>query len=163
MWRGGDAANLSIGQGGVLVTPLQLARAYAAVANGGTLHSPRVGAKVVRPDGTTVRAITPPVSGRLPASAGTLRFIRQALAQVPRSGTAAGAFEGFPFGQAAVAGKTGTAESFGRRDTSWFASFAPDPAYTVVVVLSEGGRGAEGAAPAARAIWEGILGLRERR
>ncbi|UBU10089.1 penicillin-binding protein 2 [Nonomuraea gerenzanensis] len=163
VWRGGDAANLAIGQGGVLVTPLQLARAYAAVANGGTLHSPRVGMKVVRPDGTTVRAITPPVAGRLPATAATLRFIRQALAQVPRSGTASGAFEGFPFGKIAVAGKTGTAESFGHRDTSWFASFAPDPAYTVVVVLPEGGRGGEGAAPAAREIWEGILGLRERR
>lgn len=163
VWRGGDAANLSIGQGGVLVTPLQLARAYAAIANGGTLHSPRVGLRVVRPDGTTARTITPPVTGRLPASAETLRFIRQALAQVPRSGTAEGAFRGFPFGRIAVAGKTGTAESFGHRDTSWFASFAPDPAYTVVVVLSEGGMGAEGAAPAARAIWEGVLGLRERR
>ncbi|MEV4073722.1 penicillin-binding transpeptidase domain-containing protein [Nonomuraea fuscirosea] len=162
-WRGGDAANFSIGQGGVLVTPLQLARAYAAVANGGTLHSPRVGLRVVRPDGTTARAITPPVAGRLPASPETLRFIRQALAQVPREGTAAGAFKGFPFGKIAVAGKTGTAESFGHRDTSWFASFAPDPAYTVVVVLSQGGRGAEGAAPAAREVWEGILGLRERR
>ncbi|TMR93423.1 penicillin-binding protein 2 [Nonomuraea basaltis] len=163
VWRGGDAANFSIGQGGVLVTPLQLARAYAAVANGGTLHSPRVGQKIVRPDGTTVRTITPPVAGKLPASAETLRFMRAALSQVPRKGTAEEAFDGFPFGKIAVAGKTGTAESFGRRDTSWFASFAPDPAYTVVVVLSEGGRGGEGAAPAARDIWEGILGLTERR
>ncbi|NUP61497.1 MAG: penicillin-binding protein 2 [Nonomuraea sp.] len=162
-WRGGDAANFSIGQGGVLVTPLQLARAYAAVANGGTLYAPRVGARIVRPDGTTAETITPPVAGKLPASAETLRFMRQALAEVPRSGTAAEAFKGFPFDAIAVAGKTGTAESFGRRDTSWFASFAPDPAYTVVVMLSEGGMGAEGAAPAARAIWEGILGLRERR
>ncbi|MCK2216804.1 penicillin-binding protein 2 [Actinomadura sp. ATCC 31491] len=159
-WRGGDAANLAIGQGGVLVTPLQLARAYAAIANGGTLFAPRAGKAVVRPDGTTVRTITPPVTGRLPASAATLAFIRDALAQVPRTGTAAGAFRGFPFGRIAVAGKTGTAEAFGRRDTSWFASFAPDPAYTVVVVLSEGGLGAEGAAPAARAVWEGVLALR---
>ncbi|TDD33359.1 penicillin-binding protein 2, partial [Nonomuraea terrae] len=143
VWRGGDAANVSIGQGGVLVTPLQLARAYAAIANGGTLHSPRVGLRIERPDGTTAETITPPVAGRLPASAETLRFLRQALAEVPRSGTAEGAFEGFPFDEIAVAGKTGTAEAFGRRDTSWFASFAPDPAYTVVVVLSEGGRGAE--------------------
>jgi penicillin-binding protein 2 len=163
VWRGGDAANFAIGQGGVLVTPLQLARAYAAIANGGTLFTPRVGAKIVRPDGVTVKEITPAVAGKLPASEETLRFIRQALSQVPRSGTAEGAFKKFPFGKIAVAGKTGTAESFGRRDTSWFASFAPDPAYTVVVMLSEGGRGAEGAAPAARDIWEGILGLRERR
>ncbi|WP_214324625.1 peptidoglycan D,D-transpeptidase FtsI family protein [Nonomuraea sediminis] len=161
--RPGDAANFAIGQGGVLVTPLQLARAYAALANGGTLYAPRVGERVVRPDGTTVRSIVPPVTGRLPASAATLAYIRGALAGVPRSGTAAAAFKGFPFGRIAVAGKTGTAESAGHRDTSWFASFAPDPAYTVVVVLSEGGRGARGAAPAARQIWEGIDGLRETR
>ncbi|NRQ36241.1 penicillin-binding protein 2 [Nonomuraea sp. NN258] len=163
VWRGGDAANFAIGQGGVLVTPLQLARAYAAIANGGTLFHPRIGHKVVSPDGRTLKTITPPVAGKLPASAETLRFMRAALAGVPRSGTAEEAFEKFPFDKIAVAGKTGTAESFGHRDTSWFASFAPDPAYTVVVVLSEGGRGGEVAAPAARVVWEGILGLRERR
>ncbi|NUT45491.1 MAG: penicillin-binding protein 2 [Thermoactinospora sp.] len=156
-WQAGDAANLSIGQGDVLVTPLQLARAYAAVANGGTVFSPRVGLRVLRPDGEVARTITPPVTGRLPASASTLAFIRAALADVPRTGTASGAFAGFPFDRAAVAGKTGTAEAYGRQDTSWFASFAPDPGYTVVVVVSEGGRGAEVAAPAAREIWEGIL------
>ncbi|NUR87328.1 MAG: penicillin-binding protein 2, partial [Nonomuraea sp.] len=106
---------------------------------------------------------SPPVTGHLPATAATLAVVREALSQVPRSGTAAGAFKGFPFDRIAVAGKTGTAESAGHRDTSWFASFAPDPGYTVVVVLSEGGKGAEGAAPAAREIWEGIDALRGRR
>jgi penicillin-binding protein 2 len=110
-----------------------------------------------------VKSIAPPVEGRLPASAGTLEFIRAALTQVTRHGTAAEPFKGFPFKKAAVAGKTGTAESFGRQDTSWFASFAPDPAYVVVVVVSEGGRGAEDAAPAAREIWEGILKLGDQR
>ncbi|MET8866135.1 penicillin-binding protein 2 [Nonomuraea sp. NPDC004580] len=160
-WSAGDAANVSIGQGDVLVTPLQLARAYAALANGGTLFSPRVGKEVRGPDGTLVREITPPVAGRLPVPATTLRYLRDALAEVPRSGTAAQAFAGFPFGKLAVAGKTGTAEAYGATDTSWFASFAPagKPQYVVVAVVSKGGAGGEAAAPAVREIWSGMYGL----
>jgi penicillin-binding protein 2 len=162
VWWPGDAANFAIGQGDVLTTPLQLARAYAALANGGTLFSPRIGKALTRPDGTLVKTITPPVAGRLPVPGSVLDFIRRALAQVPRKGgTAAGAFKGFPFDRLAVAGKTGTAEAYGREDTSWFASFAPaaSPRYVVVVMVSHGGKGADVAAPAARQIWEGIYGL----
>ncbi|WP_378786796.1 penicillin-binding protein 2 [Nonomuraea fastidiosa] len=164
-WSAGDAANFSIGQGDVLVTPLQLARAYAALANGGTLFSPRVGKEVRGPDGALVRKITPPVAGRLPVPAKTLRYLRDALAEVPRSGTAAQAFDGFPFGRLAVAGKTGTAEAYGTTDTSWFASFAPakKPKYVVVAVVSKGGAGGEAAAPAVREIWSGMYGLEGRK
>lgn len=160
-WWAGDAANFAIGQGGVLVTPLQLARAYAALANGGTIFSPRIGRQVLSPRGDRVRTITPPVVGSLPGSPATLAFIRQALTDVPKRGTASAAFEGFPLDRVAVAGKTGTAEVYGKRDTSWFASFAPDPGYTVVVVISQGGRGAQAATPTAREIWDGILALKE--
>ncbi|GGO07922.1 penicillin-binding protein 2 [Microbispora rosea subsp. aerata] len=165
LWTAGDAANFSIGQGDVLVTPLQLARAYAALANGGTLFSPRVGRAVVGRDGRVLREITPPVTGRLPVPGKTLAYIRRALADVPRSGTAAPAFAGFPLDKVPVAGKTGTAEAYGAADTSWFASFAPadDPRLVVVVVVSEGGAGAEAAAPAAREIWSGIYGLEGKR
>ncbi|GAA3138460.1 penicillin-binding protein 2 [Planomonospora alba] len=165
VWTAGDTANLSIGQGDVLVTPLQLARAYAALANGGTLYSPRVGKALVDADGRVVRTITPPATGRLPVSGRTLSAIREALADVPRSGTAAAAFAGFPFDELPVAGKTGTAEAYGEKDTSWFASFAPadEPRFAVVVVVSEGGSGGEAAAPAAREIWSGIYGLEGRR
>lgn len=161
VYGAGDAANFSIGQGDVLVTPLQLARAYAALANGGTLFSPRVGKEVRGPDGRVLRTIEPPEAGRLPVAKKTLAYMRDALAEVPRSGTAAGAFAGFPFGKLAVAGKTGTAEAFGETDTSWFASYAPadDPRYVVVVVVSEGGAGGEAAAPAVREIWSGMYGL----
>ncbi|GAA4206607.1 penicillin-binding protein 2 [Microbispora amethystogenes] len=161
VWWAGDAANFSIGQGDVLVTPLQLARGYAALANGGTVFSPRIGKRIERPDGTVVRTIAPPVVGKIDVSRRTLRFIRDALAGVPREGTAAGAFAGFPLKRFPVAGKTGTAEAYGRQDTSWFASFAPakDPKYVVVVVVSQGGTGGTTAAPAAREIWEGIDAL----
>ncbi|WP_246519398.1 penicillin-binding protein 2 [Thermocatellispora tengchongensis] len=164
VWTAGDAANFSIGQGDVLVTPLQLARAYAALANGGTLFSPRLGKEVRGPDGRVVRTITPPVAGRLPVPDGTLAYMRRALAEVPRTGTAAAAFSGFPFGKLAVAGKTGTAEAYGEEDTSWFASFAParDPEYVVVAVISQGGSGGEAAAPAVREIWSGMYGLEGR-
>jgi penicillin-binding protein 2 len=161
VWRAGDAANFSVGQGDVLVTPLQLARAYAALANGGTLWEPRIGRAVMAPDGTLVRTIDPVKAGRLPVSGRVLSYIRSALTDVTKSGTAAGAFNGFDFGKLEVAGKTGTAEVYGKQDTSWFASFAPaaHPRYAVVVMVSQAGQGGQVAAPAVRNIYEGIYGL----
>ena len=84
---------------------------------------------------------------------GTLAFLRGALGGVVTHGTARGAFAGFPLAQWPVAGKTGTAEAFDKQDTSWFVSYAPTtrPRYAVAVVVSQGGTGAEAAAPAARA------------
>ncbi|GAB2836123.1 penicillin-binding protein 2 [Actinocorallia aurea] len=161
VWRAGDAANLSVGQGDVLVTPLQLARAYAAIANGGTLVTPHVGTAVVRPDGTVVRRIEPKPGGKLPVDSGTITYIRKALAEVTTQGTAAGAFGGFPMDKVHVAGKTGTAEVYGYDDTAWFASFAPaeKPEYAVVVMVTDAGTGGAFAAPAVRKIYEAIYGL----
>jgi penicillin-binding protein 2 len=90
-----------------------------------------------------------------------LSYIRDALAGVVTSGTAAGAFAGFPLDKVCVAGKTGTAQSFGNNATSVFASFAPcqHPKYVVLVMLPGAGYGAAGAAPAVREIWDGIFGL----
>ncbi|MFG1750513.1 penicillin-binding protein 2 [Streptosporangium sandarakinum] len=159
--RPGDAANFSIGQGDVLVTPLQLAAAYAALVGDGRLRSPRLGWALVRPDGTMVKEIKAPVVGRLPISARERDYIRAALSDVPSDGTAAGAFTGFPMNRVRIGGKTGTAEVYGKADTSWFASFAPagNPRFVVVVMVSQGGMGAETAAPAARKIYEGIYGI----
>ncbi|POM27833.1 Stage V sporulation protein D [Actinomadura rubteroloni] len=160
-WRAGDAANLSVGQGDVLATPLQVARAYAAVANGGTLVVPRVATSLVRPDGSRAQQVGAPPAGKLPVSKNVLSYIRGGLAGVVKSGTAAGAFGGFDDKKLAVAGKTGTAEVYGHDDTSWFASFAPvqNPRFVVVVMTSQGGTGAETSAPAVRRIWEAMYGL----
>lgn len=160
MWRAGDAANFSVGQGDVLVTPLQLTRAYAALANGGRLVVPRLATAVVRPDGRVVRRVDAPSAPRLPVAAKTLAYIRGGLAGVTKSGTAAGAFQGFDFKTVDVAGKTGTAEVYGKDDTSWFASFAPvkKPRFAVVVMVSQGGTGASTAAPAVREIYEAMYG-----
>ena len=161
-WEPGQAAIAAIGQGYVTVTPLQLANAYAALANGGTLYSPRIGQAFISPTtGQVVQKINPPVIRHLPVSGDTLAYIRNALAGVVTQGTAAGAFSGFPLGQVCVAGKTGTAQLFGKNATSVFASFAPcnDPKYVVIVMVPDSGYGADVAAPAVRQIWDGIYGL----
>jgi penicillin-binding protein 2 len=161
VWEPGQAVDAAIGQGYVTVTPLQLARAYAAIANGGTLYSPRIGAALIRPDGRLVRTITPPVVGHLPVSKRFLAYLRNALADVVTQGTAAGAFAGFPLNQVCVAGKTGTAQVAGRQATSVFASYAPcrHPKYVVVMMIPASGYGADVSAPAVRQIWDGIFGL----
>ncbi len=161
VWEPGQAIIASIGQGYVAVTPLQLATAYAALANGGTLYSPRIGAELLSPTGQVVQKINPPVAGHLPASGTTLAYIRSALQGVITSGTAAGTFGGFPLGQVCVAGKTGTAQVFGKNSTSVFASFAPcgKPKYVVVVMIPDSGFGADVSGPAVRKIWDALYGL----
>jgi penicillin-binding protein 2 len=161
IWTPGQSVIAAIGQGYVSVTPLQLARAYAALANGGTLYSPRVGEALLSPDGKVVQQITPPVVGHLPVAGSTLAYIRSALQGVVTSGTAKGTFAGFPLNQVCVAGKTGTAEAYGAKATSVFASYAPcnNPKYVVVMMIPDSGFGADVSGPAVRQIWDGIYGL----
>ncbi len=161
VWTAGQSVIAAIGQGYVTVTPLQLARAYAALANGGTLYSPRIGEALMSPQGKVVRRITPPVAGHLPVAKSTLAYIRHALQGVVTSGTAAGTFAGFPLGKVCVAGKTGTAQVQGIQATSVFASYAPcnDPKYVVVMMIPNSGYGADVSGPAVRQIWDGLYGL----
>jgi penicillin-binding protein 2 len=162
VWEPGEAAIAAIGQGYVAVTPLQLANAYAALANGGTLYSPRIGKAIISPAGQVVKRINPPVIRHLPVAGSTLAYIRNALSDVTvGGGTAAAAFSGFPRNKVCVAGKTGTAEVFNSSVTSVFASFAPcnNPKYVVVVMVPNSNFGAEVAAPAVRQIYDSIYGL----
>jgi penicillin-binding protein 2 len=162
VYRAGDAVNFAVGQGDTVVTPLQLTRAYAAVANGGTLWVPRIGRAVLSPSGTVVASFPPKSAGRLPASAKTLAFLRSTLATVTTSGTAAPPFVGFPLDQIPVAAKTGTGEVFGgKQTTSWFATFAPadKPKYAVVMMVSQGGTGSGTSAPSVRKIYEALFGV----
>ncbi|GBC87375.1 Penicillin-binding protein 1A [bacterium HR12] len=157
----GDFILMTIGQGDTLVTPLQLAVAYAALQNDGRICAPHLLDRVQRPEGPVVREARVRCKRRLPFPQEDVAYVRQALAEVPRSGTAAGAFAGFPFDQVWVAGKTGTAEVFGRQDTSWFAAMteADGERHVVVVMVEQGGHGSTTAAPIARSIIEGIYGL----
>jgi penicillin-binding protein 2 len=150
----------------VLVTPLQLATSYSAIANGGTLYRPQVGLKIVDADGKVVKRLRPQRIGTVPATDPTLRFIRDSLTGVVSSsgGTATGAFLNFPHDTIPVAGKTGTAEVDTPGATvnhSWFAAMAPadNPEYVVVALVEEGGHGSEVAAPIVREILEGIYGV----
>ena len=158
-YRAGQAANLAIGQGETLVTPLQLASGYATIANGGRVLRPTVARALVSADGRTVTEIPPQVVGKVPVRPRTLAQLRDALHGVTteRGGTARAVFAGSGL---SVAGKTGTGQVAGKQDTSWFASFAPaeDPRLVVVAQVSQGGTGATTAAPLVRAVYEGIYG-----
>lgn len=155
-YRPGDAVNFAIGQGDVAVTPLQMAVVYAAIANGGTLWTPQVADALLTAQGETMQTFAPEQSGEVFLDKQTLQIVRDGLEGVNRRGTGAPAFAGFDLDTYPVAGKTGSAESFGRRSTAWYASYGPveDPRYAVVVVVEQGGIGAEVAAPAARQIWD---------
>jgi penicillin-binding protein 2 len=155
-WNQGDNVNLAVGQGDVMVTPLQLARAYAALANGGALVRPHLGARVVNVNGKTVERIKPPPARHLRISDETRNVILGGLerAAMEPGGTSYPVMGGFPF---AVAGKTGTAERGpGQEDQSWYSVIAPydNPQIVVTVTVEHGGFGVESAAPIARAILE---------
>jgi penicillin-binding protein 2 len=160
-WNQGDNVNLSVGQGDVMVTPLQLARAYAALANGGRLVRPHFGGRIVDVNGKTVERVKPPPKRRLQISDETRSVILDGLvrAAMEPGGTSYSVMGGFPF---PVAGKTGTAErGEGNEDQSWYSVVAPypNPQIVVTVTVEHGGFGVESAAPIARTILEKYFDL----
>ncbi|WP_411142489.1 penicillin-binding protein 2 [Streptomyces sp. x-80] len=155
--RAGDSVNYSIGQGDTLVTPIQMATIYSAIANGGTLYNPTVGKAVVSPDGKHIREIRPTAHGKLPDSPKTLRQIGDALAGVATRGTAAWRFGGWPQDKIPMHAKTGTAEVYGKQTTGWFATYTKD--YTVLMTISQGGTGSGSAGPAVRKIYNALYGV----
>jgi penicillin-binding protein 2 len=162
-WTQGDNVNLAIGQGDVQVTPLQLARAYAALANGGTLVTPHLGKRIEGLDGGTVERIRPPPRRRLHISELTRETVLGGMERsaMEPGGTSYSVFGGFPF---AIAGKTGTAErGEGVADQSWYGAVAPfrDPRIAVVATVERGGFGVESAAPVVARILEQYFGLGE--
>jgi penicillin-binding protein 2 len=157
-WYEGQTINLSIGQGYLAVTPLQLAVAYSALANGGTVVRPHVADAILR--GAAVQKLPFRPVRRVHLT--DLWAIHDGLYEAAHAanGTSAAIFGNFPV---PVAGKTGTAESGpGRSDHSWYASWAPanHPRVVVVVLIAHGGFGAEAAAPAARDIYQAFFGLK---
>ena len=156
-YRAGDAVNYSIGQGDTLVTPLQLARAYAALSNGGTLYEPRIGKAIVSPDGKVLKRIAPEVQGRVQATPATHAVRRQALLGTAKVGTMAWRMIDFPLDQVHIRSKTGSAEVYGKQSTSWVASY--DENYVVVMMVSQAGTGSGTSGPAVRAIWEALYGI----
>ena len=156
-YRAGDAVNFAIGQGDTIVTPLQLARAYGAIANGGTLYAPRIGKAIVGPDGHVIRRIAPKKVGTVDVPDRVIGYIDEALKGVTRQGTMAWRMGGFPLDEVEIRSKTGSAEVYGKQSTSWVASYSDD--YVVVMMISQGGTGSGTSGPAVRAIWESLYGI----
>jgi penicillin-binding protein 2 len=156
-YRAGDAVNFAIGQGDTIVTPLQLARGYAAIANGGTLYAPRIGKAVVAPDGTVIRRIAPKPVRKVDVPDRVMGYIDEALKGVTRQGTMAWRMGGFPLDEVEIRSKTGSAEVYGKQSTSWVASYSDD--YVVVMMVSQGGTGSGTSGPGIRAIWESLYGV----
>ena len=162
-WSVGDNINFSVGQGDLAANPLQMAVAYAAVANGGRVLRPRLGQRIENSAGQAVQQLEAPTARRLdlaePNRQAILDGIRGA-ASAP-GGTSTSVFESFPV---PIAGKTGTAEKgAGRADQSWYVALAPwpDPQYVVAVTDEAGGFGAETAAPMARLILAELFNVDE--
>jgi len=169
-WQTGETVSLAIGQGFILATPLQLLRAYCAIANGGILFRPRLVDRIQSSDGETIRKIPPEIECFLPVDPANLKRLKEALhgAVHEERGTGRLLKELEKTG-VQVCGKTGTAQvvklsrdekreaeeiPYKHRDHALFACFAPyrDPEIAVVVVVEHGGGGGSVAAPIARRI-----------
>ena len=161
-WSVGDNINLSVGQGDLLSNPLQMAVAYAAIANGGKVLRPRLGQRIEDATGRALQQLDAPTARRVKLSDENRQAILEGIFGAANSpgGTSTPVFEGFPV---PIAGKTGTAEHTGKPDQSWYVALAPypSPRYVVAVTDEAGGFGADTAAPMARLILAELLSVNE--
>jgi len=148
------SAQMAIGQGEILVTPLQVANFMSALANGGTLYKPSLVNSVQTPSGEEVDAFGPEVSGELPISDETMSYVLEGLRLVieEQRGTGYWAMQGLDI---PVSGKTGTAQTPTGNSHAWFAGFTrrndPErPDIAVAVIIENGGEGSAMAAPVFR-------------
>lgn len=176
-FRGGDTLNSAIGQGAMTVTILQLALAYAALANGGTLYQPQVVRSIETSDGTVVQEFPPRVRRVIDVDPGELGVVKDGLVGVVRER------EGTAYKERIetvdIAGKTGTAQVsqitprgvdpdkvwYFNRDHAWFAGYAPtrSPEIAIVVLVEHGGGGGKNAAPIAMRVVRDWQKLKEKR
>jgi penicillin-binding protein 2 len=161
-WSEGDNTSLAVGQGDFLATPLQLAVAYGAIENGGTIVRPHVGLQITDPAGRVLQQIAPKPARRVAIPDTDLQAIRDGLraAAQQAGGTSFDVMGTFP---KPVYGKTGTAQFTNRADQSWYVAYVPDPVRPIVVAatVESGGFGAEAAAPAVRLILSQWFGVRK--
>lgn len=159
-------ANAAIGQGYVLVTPLQMALIAAAVANRGVIHKPQLIQRIIRPDGEVEFEFKPEVRGQLNIDPKAMEVIRRGMWAVVNEGGGTGKRSAVP--GVAVAGKTGTAQFKGRvggeiraDNKTWFIAFAPfdQPRYAACVMVENGHAGGVDCAPRVREVFYRIFRL----
>jgi penicillin-binding protein 2 len=167
IWTSGDSVQLSIGQGDLLVSPLQMTRAYAMIANGGKLVEPHLVKSVEEPRAegeppVVLRPYTPKPAREIGLDPSAVRVVQDALYDATHAsyGTSQHVFGSFPV---PIAGKTGTAEKFvklpgfsGLRDQSWWCGWGPNqsPEIAVCALIENGGHGGTAAAPVAVKVFE---------
>jgi cell division protein FtsI/penicillin-binding protein 2 len=168
-WSGGDLMNAIVGQGAVLSTPLQLANAYAAMVNGGTVWESRVVSEILDEEGNVLAENPAEAINSVPLSDRTVADFRSDLQQVVNGelGTAKKAFQDFGENVELIGGKTGTGEVIKaprsqqeyQADNAWFVGVAPinDPQYVVSVVVERGGSGGRVAAPISRQVLQFLI------
>jgi penicillin-binding protein 2 len=151
-WFIGDTYHLSIGQGDLLVTPLQVNSYTSAIANGGKLFVPRLALSAIQPDGSK-KSFPPSVIRNIPVSQENLAIVRQGLRETITAGSAQ-SLNSLPV---KVAGKTGTAQwSDTKPNHAWFTGFAPydNPNFCITVLVEEGGEGSAVAVPIAKEVMQ---------
>ena len=170
-WYDGETISVSVGQGYMLTTPLQILSAYSAIANAGTLFTPQVVEEIRSPAGEVLKRFSPQKRGALPASKDSITRVKAALKGVTHDEGGTAVF--LKTSGLRIAGKTGTAQvsklvkrtknikeiAYALRDHAWFAGYAPydDPRIAVVVLVEHGGFGASAAAPVARDVIKAYL------
>jgi penicillin-binding protein 2 len=158
-WSVGDNVQLAVGQGDLQTDPLEMAVAYAALGNGGSIVTPHLGLEIQDAAGRALKEIDPGPRRHVAIDPHSREMIMEGLhdATSGPGGTATPVFEEFPI---EIAGKTGTAERYGQGNQSWFISLAPypNPNIVTVVTVEQGGFGAESAAPANKQILEAYFG-----
>jgi len=175
-WQEGETLSVAIGQGFLLVTPIQIANIISSIANGGTLYSPQIVKKIEDQNGTTIKEFEPNEIGKIPAKPKTISLIKEALCGAVNEPLGTG-WRAKVTG-ITIAGKTGTSQvismpadshrktkkeitPFEFRDHAWFAAFAPSvhPEIAVVVIIEHGGHGGTVAAPIAAGIIKESLNI----
>jgi len=156
-WYPGDTANMSIGQGYLEVSPLQMASLISMIANGGTIYKPLIVKKIIDGRGKIIETFQPKVIGKPRISSETLSIIRRGLREAVLSGTC----QVVKFKGLSVVAKTGTAQNPHGEDHAWFICYAPEesPRVALAVLVEHGGHGASAAAPLARQILNGVFTL----
>ena len=162
VWFPGDTVNMVIGQGDLLATPLQMAQAFSIIVNRGIKYGPHLGKEIRDSEGIIFTDDSAMDYEDLNLNENFIEAIEKGLVEVIKpGGTGYGAFIDFPLDSIPVAGKTGTAEFFGKQDYAWFASYAPvdNPEYVIVAMFEEGGSGGSNVAPLVKKIYKYLFNV----